>query len=209
MNLSLSYTIDDAINAIKTYIDDLHIVNHSGVYSYSWPDGANPAGAPSGYIETYDPLRSQLGSTGAAWDTDYETHLEESTRAMMSPIVKLGSKIITDVLNRQLGVIIDDLIRKVESQVNPWIIPVTKSDDQAIVVDWPSSDTGWSNSFDHWPRMQLYTRIVAGSSNFIINLNMLAMHFFITEVASEGTYTINTNELFANNDVFGGYLIVW
>jgi len=208
MNLSLSYTIDDAINEIKTYIDSLHIVNHSGMYSYSWPNNANPAGAPSGYIETYDPLRNQLGFNGVAWDTDHETHLEESTRAMMSPIVKLGAKIIDDVLLGQLGPAIDSLRNRVSGMLNPQMVYISK-----LESDTTMEVIGELTSFDHWPRMQFYQGPIDGDGFYsVANIPRDSNHAYIQIYyqADSNTYGVVFMDTEPGGTTFGGgYLLVW
>ena len=163
------------------------------------------------------PLKAQLGSTpvwddatqqyiqnpGSIWNTDYEFHLEEGTRAMLQPTIHMVSDVVQPAIDA-ISTKINEIIAQLRDR-NPAIAFVTHETGESEVLLTPIS-SNWTTTFDHWPKFQFMRR---GTQLNEFRLDLTPLPFIRVTVSTDGArYTIDFEHL-VNADAFVGYLLIW
>ncbi len=147
----ITYTISGCIDTIQNYINqfpEYTIYTAGQVNQIAEIDrDANTDLTISGYVEDYRPIKEQLGISGAVWEVDYEFHIEESTKALLSPIDELKNKInasLTEIENN-INLIVDGYNNLIE----PRVIRVVHTID-GYHLEFLN---GFDGNVDHWPML--------------------------------------------------------
>lgn len=236
-----TYNTQTAIESIADYIDGLTLVDENTVprdgYLFTpeyiiWPPdpfGRNPIPIGyddelkySGYVEDLRPIKAQLGKpidpftgeiiSGSIWNTDYEFHLEEGTKALLQPVVTLASGHLLPLLNTFADQI-NDLTRRLHTPVEIIVAKGESIFSSPVTYTYPDTwDTGTINNgpvFDHWPRIQFMESTQDGSGAIEINSFRLDILPGVTVLYSEetGHYTVHL-PVDATRGTFGK-LLIW
>lgn len=145
------YNISGCIQTVQTYIEQFP------TYTVYPPGGPNPISEAdyddnidltlSGYAEDYGPIKEQLGYSGVVWSTDYEFHIEESTKALLSPIVGLKELVNDSLTEIENG--LNLIVAQVNSCQNPKKIFI-----RVVGTDYNVEyEDGFDGTLDHWPEM--------------------------------------------------------